>query len=220
MKKLIALLLVTALLTCMLCACGKKPPEPVAGGWNVNSEFGKAELPEEAQAAFDAAAANYDGEELTPVAFLGTQVVAGLNFKYLCKTGSGLAVVTVYRDLEQNAEVTSVSDVAVSGLTEEAPAVQFDPADFAGGWSCEEACGGALGEDAQSAFDKAFEGFAGVGYQPLAVLGTQVVAGCNYAILAKATAVTAEPCSALAVVYVYADLQGGAEILGITGFEG
>lgn len=215
MKKIAALLLISALLLCALSACGRKEA-PVAGGWTANSEFGAVTLPEEAQAAFDKAMVSYEGDKLTPVAFLGTQVVAGINYQFLCQGKDGLVKATVYQDLGQNAEVTNTEAVPVSGPSEDAAGVEFEV--LAGGWFCGEAVGGALGKDAQAAFDKAMEGFSGVGYAPLCVLGTQVVAGTNYAILAKATTVTAEPVSALAVVYVYADLSGGAEILGIEAF--
>ena len=71
---------------------------------------------EDAQAAFDAAAAKYLGVDLKPLSLLGTQVVAGMNFKYLCygqtvteTPVSGLYVVDVYRDLDGNAEITNCS---------------------------------------------------------------------------------------------------------------
>ena len=204
---------------------GQKPAVgPVAGGWTLNADLGTAEMPEEAQAAFDQATAGMLGAKYVPVAYLGSQVVAGVNYAYLCKIttvtaepATKLAVVKVYRDLSGNAEILNINEDVASCVDSEG-GVEFNPADFAGGWTVSEACGGDMDKNAQSAFDKAFKGMLGVGYTPLACLGTQVVAGTNYAILCKAATVTAEPKSALAVAVVYFDLSGNAEILSINGF--
>ena len=87
---------------------------------------------------------------------------------------------------------------------------QQAPAAVVGGWTPAE--GAEMTEEAQAAFDKAMEGLVGVNYTPLALLGTQLVAGTNYCLLCEAAVVYpgAEPYYAL--VYVYADLQGGAAI--------
>lgn len=82
-----------------------------------------------------------------------------------------------------------------------------------GGWTVTKDA--KLSDEAKAAFDKALEGLTGVSYEPVALLGTQVVSGTNYCILCQAQVVYpgAEPYYAL--VYVYADLKGGAELLDI-----
>lgn len=84
---------------------------------------------------------------------------------------------------------------------------------LAGGWSASEST--EITEDARTAFDKAMEGFVGVGYEPVALLGTQVVAGLNYCLLCKGTTVTLEPRTFYALVYIWAALDGSAQILDI-----
>ena len=74
-------------------------------------------------------------------------------------------------------------------------------------------------EDAQNAFNKAVEGFTGNDLTPMALLGTQVVAGTNYAFLCHSTLVTAEPVESIQVVIVYEDLEGNAEITGISNVD-
>ncbi|MEE1113629.1 MAG: hypothetical protein UHN88_00950, partial [Eubacterium sp.] len=66
-------------------------------------------------------------------------------------------------------------------------------------------------EEAQAALDKALEDFTGSDIEAQALLGTQVVAGTNYAILCKQTVVApdAEPAEVVAVIYQ--DLDGNAE---------
>ena len=88
----------------------------------------------------------------------------------------------------------------------------------AGGWevSGEKNVSLSANPEAKAAFEKATEGLAGVNYQPIAVLGTQVVAGTNYAILVRSTVVYPDAQPEIKVMYIYEDLQGNCEI---TGFQ-
>ena len=93
--------------------------EPLDGGWqNVPCEA--AELPEDAQAAFDKALDGLVGAEYTPVALLSTQVVAGMNYCILCQITPVVpdatptwALVYIYADLQGNVEITNVYDLYV-----------------------------------------------------------------------------------------------------------
>jgi len=66
--------------------------------------------------------------------------------------------------------------------------------------------------EAKAAFEKAAEKLDGSEYEPIALLGTQVVSGTNYAILCRITAVTPEAEPEMAIVYIYEDLEGNAEV--------
>lgn len=83
--------------------------------------------------------------------------------------------------------------------------------EISGGWEMTDIAQ-AIPQEALDAFQKAFEGFCGVGYEPVALLSRQVVAGMNYCFLCKAVTVTAQPEHYWAYVYIYADLQGNAQI--------
>lgn len=244
MKKIISVTLALLMMSATLAACSKAPAESgettetsvteettaetageaEAGGWTVNSEFGEAKIPEEAKAAFDKAMEGYTGMGFTPVAYLGSQVVAGANYAFLCEGTTmtaepvtSLKIVTVYAGVDDTAEIKDVVDVNVAPSDD--AEVEFVPSDFTGAYDYTEAAGAALPENVAEAFNKAVEGLAGVSYEPVALLGTQVVAGQNLAVLCKATSVTAEPATALAVVYVYADLEGGASVTGVNGIK-
>ena len=238
MKKATAVILVLAMLAAF-AACGKKqneenqvepgndPVGPVAGGWTVNTEFSEAKLPEEAKAAFDAAVEGLEGAKLEPVAYLGSQVVAGLNYAFLCKSTpvvpdakSVLVVVTVYRDLEGKSTITNTSGaIDLLKYANVEGSIEFPQEGFVGGYNFSEACGAGLDEKCQAAFDKALEGLDGMKYDALVNLGSQVVAGSNYAVLAKATLVTPNPQSALAVLTIYDGVDGTQELLSVTPFS-
>lgn len=83
----------------------------------------------------------------------------------------------------------------------------------AGGWTVAENV--AVTNEQKAIFDKAMDELVGVDYMPIALLGTQVVAGTNYCFLAKATVVYPDALPTCKLVYIYADLEGGAKILNI-----
>ena len=236
MKKTTAVVLVLAMIAAF-AACGKKPNEddtvdpvvpvgPMAGGWTVNTEFPEGSFPEEAKAAFDAAVEGNDGAKLEPVAYLGSQVVAGLNYAFLCKSTpvvpdaeAVLVVVTIYHDLEGKSTITYTSEaIDLSKYANVEGSVEFPEEGFVGGYNFSEACGAGLDENCQAAFDKALEGIDGVGYEPLVRLGSQVVAGSNYAVLAKAELVTQNPKYALAVLTIYDGVDGTQQLLTVAPF--
>ncbi len=224
MKKLIALLLAAVLLL-PAASCGSGPAgsgnQDIVGGWTITAENAHDALPGEVREAYDKAMKDYaDAASCTPLAYLGSQVVAGLNYAFLCRMSGdsvSLNIVKIYRDLQGNASVTEVNAFDLAACLDSEEQGPDQPA-LLGGWSSDEACGAGLDEAAQTAFEKAAEGLLGVNYTPLACLGTQVVAGTNYAILCKAVPVVQDPHASLAVMKIYADLSGGAELLSVTGF--
>ena len=74
-----------------------------------------------------------------------------------------------------------------------------------------------LTEEAQNAFDLAFDGAEDQQYEPEALLATQLVAGRNYCILCR----NQEPAEndLYVLVYIYEDLKGNAEIMKIAPLE-
>ena len=88
-----------------------------------------------------------------------------------------------------------------------------------GGWEIPVYEPAALPEDAQSAFDAALDGLVGAEYAPVALMGTQLVAGTNYCILCQITPVVPDAVPGWALVYIYADLEGNAEITNIVDLD-
>lgn len=88
---------------------------------------------------------------------------------------------------------------------------------LSGGWT--PAADPAITDDLRAVFDGATEGLVGVRYVPVTYLGSQVVAGTNHAFLAQATVVMPNAEPYYAIVYIYEDLQGHAEIMNIAEFD-
>lgn len=179
--------------------------EQVAGGWTVPSE---AELPDEAKEALEKASANYTGMNFTPVALLGTQVVAGVNYKIFCAATTVTAepetqwnIVTVYKNLEGDCEITNVE------------VYMFNDAEAVGSYVVNEnAVDAPITKEDTERFEKATKELVGASYEPVAMLGTQVVSGTNYKYLCHEALVTATPTYKWAVVTVYEDLEGNVSL--------
>ena len=189
------------------------------GGWTLTED---GALTDEALGAFDKAMEGLVGVSYTPLALLGTQLVSGTNYCFLCEAtvvypGAQpyYALAYVYEDLQDGAVILNIialdlGEIAESGEIKDA---QPEGGPLLGGWALPEDT--ALTDEALGAFDQTMNGLVGVNYTPLALLGTQLVSGTNYCLLCEATVVypNAEPYYAL--VYIYEDLQGGTELLNV-----
>jgi hypothetical protein len=213
MKKIIAVIVSIALLaSCALviAGCGKKPADSgltggeAVGGW---TKADSPEITEAFKAVFNKATATLAGVEYTPVAYIASQVVAGTNHLVLCKATatvpgaeSTYVLLTVWEHPDGAAEITETVETGVSAA--------FSEND--GGWA--EPASPAVTDEALTALNKACETLAGVEYAPVALLGTQVVAGVNYRILCEAKATVPGAETEYAILTVYADPQGKAQI--------
>ena len=221
MKKALAVALCAALALGALCACGQQAAAPqqngsegaeeentasqaLTGGWE------KAESPvitEEIRALLDKATAEMVGAEYEPVAYLGSQVVAGTNycllFKYVTTDSdpiSSYALVTIYKDLEGNADVLDIFDCEAENGSP----------DLLGGWK--PADDPTVTDAARTALEKALKGTDAGALSPVALLATQLVSGTNYALLCEVTSSALSPEGSCMIVHVYEDLSGNAEI--------
>ena len=135
---------------------------------------------------------------ITPVALLATQVVAGTNYKLLCRMESedsenaAYVIAVLYADLNGNAEFTELQDTGVDSKVNNMP----------GGWSQPPTV--EMTEQYLTAFDQVMAELDGVSYNPLAVLEYQVVAGVNACVLCEAKGVYpgAEPYYAFVYFFI------------------
>ena len=189
----------------------KKDQEPASeaemgavGGW---SKAASPEITEAYKKMFEKLNSTLCGAQYEPVALLETQVVAGTNYRFLCRITATVpdakpyyAVVDVYEDLQGEVSITNTVDSKVEAPTEPIP----------GGYT--EAKNMQLTDEAKKAFDQATATLTGMTYEPLLLVGTQVVAGTNYMIFCKAEASTAVAEQSYAFLTIYEDLQGKAEV--------
>ena len=186
----------------------KETTPNITGGWQASES---PEITSELRSVFDKALDGFVGVGYEPIAYLGSQIVAGTNHAFFCKAQvvypnaqPYFAIVFIYEDLEGNAEIQDIAGMTAYGELDEnaGSAEQLD-----GGWAVTDGQ-----DDGLVAFEKATEELVGVSYTPIRVLSSQVVAGMNYCVLCKAQVVApnAEPYYTLA--FVYEDLDGNAEL--------
>ena len=120
MKKLIALLLMVLVLFSVASA---EYVPPVTGGWAPSED---PAVTEELRALFEKGTETLTGASYIPVAYLGSQVVAGINHAFLCQAvtaypGSlekapAYAMVYLYEDLSGNVSILSIGDFDIGSL--------------------------------------------------------------------------------------------------------
>lgn len=148
------------------------------GGWNVNVVVGK--MPEKVATAFYDTCSKLLGAEYTPIAYLGEQVVNGVNHAILAEqlliTGRDTknVVMIVLNEKEEGFSLVSITPV-VEG-TEGFGAVSVDVKTD-------------IPADAKASYDVCMAGFVGSDVEPFARLATQVTNGIDYIFAAESQVV-------------------------------
>ena len=189
----------------------EEPPttyqEVLDGGWEIPEDM---TVTADMQSLFDEAVGQLDGYFYYPVMLLGTQVVAGTNYAFLCKdiiksdsTSSEYIITYVYVDLNGTASFLGDEKIDLPGAT---------GADVAGGWAY--SFDATITPEIEKVMATATESLTGATYEPVAYIGSQVVAGTNHVILCKASPSVAELDgeTTYVLVTVYEDLSGNCEI--------
>ena len=120
MKKLIVLLLSFLM---MISVAAAEEPLPLSGGWTPSAD---PAVTEELKALFEKGTETLTGVSYIPVAYLGSQVVAGTNHAFLCQavtaypgsveTAPAYAMVYLYEDLSGQVSILSIADFDVGSL--------------------------------------------------------------------------------------------------------
>lgn len=177
---------------------------------------------EKALAVYDEAdgvyAREYGAPLPDPVVLLGTQTVAGFNYKYLCaEENGGWSVVTVYADLNGGAAVTGyvpfeLTDLVDTGTDVTEPEKRL----VTGGWQIvTEYPENLLDAELEETFTAAVSERSDILFAPLAVLGTRIGAGLDTAVLSIGEGKTA----ALYVVTVNEAPDGTARLASLAAVD-
>ncbi|MCR5021100.1 hypothetical protein [Ruminococcus sp.] len=184
----------------------------IVGGWSINYDSTSLSKNPDAKSAFLKARKAVTDISIQPIAYLGSQVVSGRNYCFLCKLTAvssdsrpEIALVYIYEDLKGNAKIIGYQTIIGKVLP--------------GGFSANEGKFKLSNNKAvKMAYKKAMKDNNADGYEPIAYLGDQVVSGINYMILARGKG-TDEVAEGLYLIVIYADLNGNAEINRIEALE-
>ena len=90
---------------------------------------------------------------------------------------------------------------------------ELEKKEATGGWSVyNKTEAQELDKKVQKIYDKALKELSGVEYTPIALLGTQLVSGNNYAVLALGKTTTKESTYTIAVLTIYNNLDDKASV--------
>jgi len=224
--KIISLVLALVIALAAFVSCEKKNEDvpgdvntPVTGGWQF-SDKSVSDITADEKAVFDEAIKGHVGVDYAPKTVIAKQVVAGINYAFLCvsqivapNSTPYWSVVTVYKSFDGNVELLCINAIDSSDVK----TTKNNSAEAAAGaWSAVER---EEGLSISTAVDEAISSNIGVTLVPVTVLATQLVAGRNYRVLAYGETVTATPACDLYVVDVYETLDGKAEITSANVFD-
>ena len=186
--------------------------EPLAGGWTPAEDFS---ITDERKAVFDKGMAALLGVDYEPLAYLGSQVVAGTNHAFLVK---GTAVVPTrplsyalayfYEDLQGNMRIMNIADLPI--VPGENGAMTPPEEGPMGAWYYAE--DPAFTDEDEAKLEAALQNQVGAAYVIVAYLGEQVVAGLNRCLLVQVTPVVPNARPHYALAYVYTDLEGNSSL--------
>ncbi len=160
--------------------------------WEVSASV--CTLDEFAAKTFEDAFKGVDGVGYKPVALLGSQVVAGLNYAFLCSTkvmsptaSPKLKVLKIFKPLGDAApEIVSINVFDIENLIE-ASGEDIEEG-YAGGWSVYQGeINHGVDEEKSAIFEEAMTGLLGVNYELMALLANRNDNGENYLYLARGT---------------------------------
>ena len=231
-KMLIVLLAGLLMLTAVACKANEAPKEtakneepqeaaqeeimanePVAGGWAPAEDFG--DITAERRAIFDKGMETLLGVDYAPLAYLGSQVVAGTNHVFLVKGTMvvpaqpvSYALAYFYEDLQGNVKLMNVADLPIVPQADGTLALPEEG--LMGGWAYVE--DPALTDEVEAKLEAALQNQVGASYVIAAYLGEQVAAGLNRCLLVQVTPVVPNARPHYALAYIYTDLEGNSSL--------
>ena len=223
MKKMLIVLL-AGLLMLTAVACKKEAEKPVeepveaaqaetmTGGWTPAADY---TVTEARKAIFDKGMAALLGVDYAPLAYLGSQVVAGTNHAFLVKGTMvvpaqpvSYALAYFYEDLQGNVKLMNVADLPIVPQADGTLALPEEG--LMGGWAYVE--DPALTDEDEAKLEAALQNQVGASYAIVAYVGEQVVAGLNRCLLVQVTPVVPNARPHYALAYIYTDLEGNSSL--------
>ena len=209
----------------------KNKRDSVANGEATNSLTAKWTMPDSIEVTSELNDLFTEGVEgltkatFEPAAYLGYIEETNLAHAFLCKTTEDTgktfwSVVYIKEDSEGKVNLLDVQSIMLTESSDKG-AVQFGTVSgdgLVGNWSVdEESISNGIGDisdDIKAAIDEALKSKVSVTYEPIMIMGSQVVSGTNYAVLCKN--VTS---SEWTIVYVYKNLDGKGTLMNVATFD-
>ena len=115
---------------------------------------------------------------------------------------------------DEGADVEMSEETSQKGSMENEETLEVyhpDEPELLGGWTASESA--EVTDEVRELVRNATDGLLGVEYEPVAYLGSQLVAGSNHCVLCKASVVVPNSKPYYVFMYIYRDLDGNCSIL-------
>ncbi|MEE1169767.1 MAG: hypothetical protein UHP11_03575 [Anaerovoracaceae bacterium] len=190
----------------------------VTGGWEVNTDYGKSNFPDDAADAFSKFVDEIN-DELTPVAYIGFEEDkedGDKTYEYIAysKTDKELQAVSVEINKYGKPDIGDIQSFDITKYTEGDGADQ-SVSDNDGFVIPDDYAGSSIPKDVQKVFLSSAKTLDGNALNAIAYLGSQVVNGSNYAMLCVGETVTEQPVKNVQLVVVNQDSSGKCSVVNI-----
>jgi hypothetical protein len=188
------------------------------GDWKINKPTSVISVQDK---IFKKAIKDIDGVTYKPVALLARQVVSGTNYVYLCygttvskKRVSSWYIISAYKNLDNKVSLNSIEKINIEDIK---TSVKPRTETLSGGYEILPVRKKplTLPAKARKAFKKATKSYSEYNFSPIALLGTQLVAGTNYRILCYGKGKTSD----LFIVDIYQKPSGKSTITSCKAFN-
>ena len=206
-----ATIIASAIPAASLTALAETAPEAS----QANTYVPSSNIPSYAAEAFSNAVQTYQGGTLTPLACYGEQVVAGYNYRFICRMDSNsqddlttLKFVTVYQDPQNNCTISNVEDLNIADY-EHDHTINLPEYPVDGGMEVVTVLSqGEMPTDAESVFDSVYGNIVGVSVVPVAYLGKKTNNGTDYVYLCQRSPVVANPDTYIDILTLHENIDG------------
>lgn len=142
----------------------------------------------------------------------GSQRLQNDIVKYIKNTAIGYGIILKSVDIRKDILSLYLENFKVNQLITKGEIVSM-----LGGWNFDDFKGANLPQKVASGFAAVFGGFTGADYQPIVYLGSQVVNGTNYLVIAKQTLVTKIPEEHIVKIVINEAPDGTFSLVSISG---
>ena len=217
MRKLTSFCSSFLLILCVISVCVRAEGTDtldLTGSWMLEYSFGGAQIAEQEVVVHDDNTMDVMDEDESTI---GSWAFDG---ETMMLTNEGENI-TLKWDAASQQLTGEYSGLNVTMSRSDNQSEEADSAMLAGGWTVAEdpTVTDKINNKFQLAMDSYQTGTITIAYTPVAVLGTQVVAGTNHAFLCQATVVAPDAVPSWKIVFLYQDLQGNVSVLNIADFD-
>lgn len=204
----------------LLCSCANKNIKDevdvnenkiLHSPWKLNNDFNELNIDNDDIIEYLKSSDLNNYDDYIPIALLSSQVVAGVNYMFLCKNAFGYEIVILYCDLDNNLSIYKIMPFDIENYLNNNEPNNY--VSLMGGWYPYYDENNVLEIDDIEIFNPKFiEDNFDVLYKPIALLASQLASGTNYCYLAYEINSLSNISEQLVIISIHKDLNNNHSI--------